>query len=192
MSLPESGAQRFVQLVAPLEKKVYFTCLRMMGNREDAEDCAQEALLKAYGAFSTFRGEARFSTWLYTLVMRTCLDALRRRKDDVSLDALREEGYEPAGEAAEAYLKLEQEERRAALIAALNTLPADFRAVMVLLDLQGLTCREAARVLDIPEGTVKSRASRARRALYRELSNNRELFADELRHNDERRSRNDL
>ena len=192
MSLLESGAQRFMQLVSPLEKKVYFTCLRMMGNREDAEDCAQEALLKAYGAFSTFRGEARFSTWLYTLVMRTCLDALRRRKDDVSLDALREEGYEPAGEAAEAYLKLEQEERRAALIAALNTLPADFRAVMVLLDLQGLTCREAARVLDIPEGTVKSRASRARRALYRELSNNRELFADELRHNDERRSRNDL
>ena len=192
MSLPESGAQRFMQLVSPLEKKVYFTCLRMMGNREDAEDCAQEALLKAYGAFSTFRGEARFSTWLYTLVMRTCLDALRRRKDDVSLDALREEGYEPAGEAAEAYLKLEQEERRAALIAALNTLPADFRAVMVLLDLQGLTCREVARVLDVPEGTVKSRASRARRALYRELSNNRELFADELRHNDERRSRNDL
>ena len=192
MSLPESGAQRFMQLVSPLEKKVYFTCLRMMGNREDAEDCAQEALLKAYGAFSTFRGEARFSTWLYTLVMRTCLDALRRRKDDVSLDALREEGYEPVGETAEAYLKLEQEERRAALIAALNTLPADFRAVMVLLDLQGLTCREVARVLDVPEGTVKSRASRARRALYRELSNNRELFADELRHNDERRSRNDL
>ena len=192
MSLLESVAQRFMQLVSPLEKKVYFTCLRMMGNREDAEDCAQEALLKAYGAFSTFRGEARFSTWLYTLVMRTCLDALRRRKDDVSLDALREEGYEPAGEAAEAYLKLEQEERRAALIAALNTLPADFRAVMVLLDLQGLTCREVARVLDVPEGTVKSRASRARRALYRELSNNRELFADELRHNDERRSRNDL
>jgi len=192
LSLLESGAQRFMQLVSPLEKKVYFTCLRMMGNREDAEDCAQEALLKAYGAFSTFRGEARFSTWLYTLVMRTCLDALRRRKDDVSLDALREEGYEPAGEAAEAYLKLEQEERRAALIAALNTLPADFRAVMVLLDLQGLTCREVARVLDVPEGTVKSRASRARRALYRELSNNRELFADELRHNDERRSRNDL
>ena len=192
MSLPESGAQRFMRLVSLLEKKVYFTCLRMMGNREDAEDCAQEALLKAYGAFSTFRGEARFPTWLYTLVMRTCLDALRRRKDDVSLDALREEGYEPVGETAEAYLKLEQEERRAALIAALNTLPADFRAVMVLLDLQGLTCREAARVLDVPEGTVKSRASRARRALYRELSNNRELFADELRHNDERRSRNDL
>ena len=192
MSLPESGAQRFMRLVSLLEKKFYFTCLRMMGNREDAEDCAQEALLKAYGAFSTFRGEARFSTWLYTLVMRTCLDALRRRKDDVSLDALREEGYEPVGETAEAYLKLEQEERRAALIAALNTLPADFRAVMVLLDLQGLTCREAARVLDVPEGTVKSRASRARRALYRELSNNRELFADELRHNDERRSRNDL
>jgi len=192
LSLPESGAQRFMQLVAPLEKKVYFTCLRMMGNREDAEDCAQEALLKAYGAFSTFRGEARFSNWLYTLMMRTCLDALRRRKDDVSLDALREEGYEPAGEAAEAYLKLEQEERRAALIAALNTLPADFRAVMVLLDLQGLTCREAARVLDIPEGTVKSRASRARRALYRELSRQKELFTEKTRHNDERRSHNDL
>ena len=143
MSLPESGAQRFMQLVAPLEKKVYFTCLRMMGNREDAEDCAQEALLKAYGAFSTFRGEARFSTWLYTLMMRTCLDALRRRKDDVSLDALREEGYEPAGEAAEAYLKLEQEERRAALIAALNTLPADFRA-----DLFFLTTPNAPNALE--------------------------------------------
>lgn len=183
---------RFEALAAPLERKVYFTCLRMMGNREDAEDCLQEAMLRAYQRFDSFRGQSLFSTWLYTLTTRVCLDALRKRRDQVSLDALYEEGYEPATEDAQAFLRLVETERKAALAQALTCLPVDFRAALVLVDLQGLPYQEAALALEIKEGTLKSRVSRARAALYKLLLENRELFTETPRLNDERREQNDL
>ena len=184
--------ERFEQLVTPLEKQVYFTCFHMMGNREDAEDCAQEALLKAYRNLDSFRAQSRFSTWLYTLVTRVCLDALRKKKDEYSLDLLREEGFEPASEEAEAYLHLEEKERKMILKKAVSQLPLDFRAAVVLVDLQGLPYQEASEVLNIPEGTLKSRVSRARKALYKILISQGELFTLGTRLNDERRQRHEL
>lgn len=185
-------AARFEELIAPLEKKVYFTCLHLMGKREDAEDCAQEALLKAYQKLDSFDGKSQFSTWLYTLVTRVCLDALRKRRDVFSLDALQEQGFEPEDQQMEAYLLLEEKERKAALKEALNELPVDFRAALVLVDLQGLKYQEAAQALDIPEGTAKSRVARARGMLKKILLTRRELFTGEGRLNDERRNRHDL
>ena len=70
-------AQRFEALVAPLEGKLYFTCLGLMGNRQDAEDCAQEAILKAFRAFGSFREQSSFSTWLYRVSCNICYDRLR-------------------------------------------------------------------------------------------------------------------
>ena len=72
MSIFRKDADAFEQAVAPYERQVYFTCLRMMGNRQDAEDCAQEAMLKAYKNFSSFRGDSKLSTWLYTIATRCC------------------------------------------------------------------------------------------------------------------------
>ena len=83
-----TNAQAFEAAVAPYERQVYFTCLRIMGNPQDAEDCAQEAMLKAYHAFAGFRGDSKASTWLYTIATRCCMDALRRRREVVSLDSL--------------------------------------------------------------------------------------------------------
>lgn len=183
----KTDAQRFEELVIPLEKKVYYTCLQLMRNREDAEDCAQEALLKAFRNFHTFRAEAQFSTWLYTIVTRVCMDALRRRREIYSLDLLREEGFEIPSDEAEMYLKLEEAERKAALTAGIQELPPDFRAALVLVDLQGLPYQEAAQALGVPEGTVKSRVSRARKALYNILLTKRELFPQNHRLNGERR-----
>lgn len=185
-------AQRFEEMLAPLERQVYFTCLGMMGNREDAEDCAQEALLKAYHRIDSFRKEAKFSTWLYTLVSRVCLDALRKRKEVYSLDALREEGFEPVSGEAEQYMQLEAKERKAALRGAIAQLPPDFRAALVLVDLQGLSYQEAALALEVPEGTLKSRVSRARNGLYRLLLSQRELFTGSPRQNDVRRERHEM
>lgn len=182
----------FERLILPLERQVYFTCLQFMGRREDAEDCAQEALLKAYRNFASFKGQSKFSTWLYTLVARVCLDALRRRREVFSLEEMLEEGYEPSSGEAEAYLKLEEKERKALLEEALRRVPPDFRAPLILIDLQGLTYQETARILSLPEGTVKSRLYRGRKMLQGLLIKNRELFLPEPRLNDERRERHGL
>ena len=89
-----SSAAAFEQLVAPYEKQVYYLCLRMMGNAHDAQDCAQDAMLRAFRAFHSFRGEAKVSTWLYTIAHRACVDALRARKPQVSLNTLQEQGWD--------------------------------------------------------------------------------------------------
>ena len=93
----ESLAARFEEMAAPLERQVYFTCLHMMGKREDAEDAAQETMLRAFRKFDSFKGESLFSTWIYAVAVRVCLDAIKKRRETVSLDLLREEGWDPAG-----------------------------------------------------------------------------------------------
>lgn len=187
MRSQDDAAARFEALVIPLEKQVYHVCLNMMGSREDAEDCAQEALLKAFRSFSRFEGRSKVSTWLYSIAVNVCLDALRKRRDAVSLDLMKESGWEMPDEAPEAYERLEQSERRRLLKAALGELPPDFRAAMTLINLQGCSYQEAAEALALPLGTVKSRVSRARDMLMRLLSRYPELFGKNLRHNGERR-----
>lgn len=182
-----ANAQAFEAAVAPWERQVYFTCLRIMGNRQDAEDCAQEAMLKAYQAFSGFRGESKVSTWLYTIAARCCMDALRRRRDMVSLDSLREVGWEAEGDKPSPYLQLEQAERRRLLGEAIGRLPAEHRLVLTLCDLQGMSYEEAARAMDCALGTVKSRLSRARAGLKQLLTADGELFHDNMRPMDEGR-----
>ena len=79
----------FEELAARAEEGVYRTCFHMMGNEEDAADCAQETMLRAYRAFSSFRREAAFSTWITRIALRVCTDALRKRRPILSLDAMR-------------------------------------------------------------------------------------------------------
>jgi RNA polymerase sigma-70 factor (ECF subfamily) len=186
-TIQPSRADRFEQLAAPLEKQIYFSCLSMMGNREDAEDCAQDAMLRAYRALDSFRGDSSFLTWLYAIAVRACLDALRKRKETFSLDFMREEGWDIPDTAPDAYLQLEEKERRRILKAAIALLPPDFRGPQVLVDLQGLSYQEAAEALGLPLGTLKSRVHRARQALYKSLCESRELLDIVPRPIDERR-----
>jgi len=188
--LPDPTA--FEEAVAPYERQIYFTCLRIMGNKYDAEDCAQETLLRAYRAFLSFRGEARLSTWLYAIAARVCMDALRAKRPGSSLDDLMDAGWEKEDDAPSPYMALEENERKAALGKALEELPDLFRAVVVLCDLQGLTYEEAAQALSIPIGTVRSRLNRARKMLLKQLSDYGELFLDETRLNGERRDKDEL
>jgi RNA polymerase sigma-70 factor (ECF subfamily) len=135
----------------------------MMGNREDAQDCAQEALLRAYRAFDSFRGQSSAKTWLYRIAYNACLDFLRKRKDMASLDALREAGFDPAdSRMPQPGDRLERQELRRQIEYALTLLPEDQRAAMILRDFQGLSYQEIASVLSLSEGTGKSRLSRAR------------------------------
>ena len=147
----------------PYEKMIYGLCLRMMGNASDAQDCAQEVLLSAFRAFGGFRAQSSIKTWLYRIAYNTCLDALRRRRGEVSLDALREAGFDPPeSRLAAPGEEMERRELRRQIEYALTLLPEDQRAAMILRDFQGLSYQEIASVLSLSEGTVKSRLSRTR------------------------------
>jgi len=172
-------AEEFEALAAREEKRVYAACYHMMGNREDAMDCAQETMLRAFRAFSSFRGDAAFGTWITRIAMNVCTDELRKRRDAVSLDAMREDkGFEIRDESPGAYARLEQKERMRLLREGMALLPEDMRRMIVLRDVQGRSYEEIARILELSLGTVKSRISRAREKLALILRKSSELFSD--------------
>ena len=90
----------FNELMTCHEQKMYAVALRMCANREDAQDCLQEAMLRVYRAIGSFKGQSNFSTWLYRITMNTCLDELRRKKkkQNTSLDGLLDQGWAPSDE----------------------------------------------------------------------------------------------
>ncbi len=164
----------FNRLVLAYQDQAYRVAYRLLGDPDAAADATQEAFLKAYRGLRTFRA-GNFRAWLLRIVTNTCYDALRRqrRRPSVSLDASLEEGG--PGEAA-AWLRdpnpaanpetyAENRALAAALEACLQGLPPDFRAVAVLVDVEGLDYPTAAQVLAVPVGTVKSRLARARARL---------------------------
>lgn len=152
--------------------RLWAVALRTTGNPDDAADALQEAMISAFRRVETFRGDALVTTWLHRVVVNACLDRLRRNKvraarplpDDLEEYAGRgavlaaDPGPDPETQAL-------QTDRRNAVIAALDQLPADQKAAIVLVDLEGYPVAEAARMLDCPPGTVKSRCARGRARL---------------------------
>lgn len=165
----------FELLVLEHQKTVYNLALRMLRHPEDAQDCAQEAFLKAYRSLPLFRGEAAFSSWLYRLTTNVCLDFLRRknRREELSLTVGDEEDpaeeYAVADERFDPQQELEKRELHRALQQGLAELEPDFRQVILLREVAGLSYDEIGRELDLEPGTVKSRLFRARKKLARYL-----------------------
>ena len=171
-------AEQFERLAAENERQVYAVCFHMMGNPEDAADCAQEALLRGFRAFSSFRRDASFATWITRIAMNVCTDALRKRRNNLSLETLAEEqGFDPRDPAPTAYARLEQKERMRLLREGLAQLPEDMRLMIILRDVQGMNYDQIAEALNVPLGTVKSRISRAREKLSALLQKSSELFS---------------
>lgn len=154
----------FEALFTPLEGRVYRTCVHMLGPGEDARDCAQEALLKAFRTLKDFRGDCALESWLHRLCINVCLDALRKKKLRAaqSLDALMDEGFGPAAPADGPYESLEKKERMEAVRQAIAGLPEDQRLAFTLVVLEELPYEDAAERLGTAVGTVKSRVNRAR------------------------------
>ncbi len=160
MRRAQAGDQgAFDELVRRHRDRVWAVVLRLLRDPDEAEDVLQETFVAAYRGLRRFDGRARFSTWLYRIATNAAFDALARRRTARSLD---EEG---APEPASPVDPFEQAGQRRALEAALADLSADFRAAVLLCDVAGLGTGEAAAVLGLPEGTVKSRVFRARAQL---------------------------
>jgi RNA polymerase sigma-70 factor (ECF subfamily) len=156
----------FGELVRRHRERLWAVALRTLGDREEAADAVQDALVSAYRAAHTFRGQSAVTTWLHRITVNACLDRARKaasRKtapvdDTERLDQLLEP-HESASAPAE------RNDLQRQLVEALGTLPHDQRAALVLVDMQGYPVAEAARILDVPIGTVKSRCARGRARL---------------------------
>jgi len=169
----DAGA--FTDLVTRHERRVYGLCLRILGDREDAADATQDALLMVVRKLDQFRGEAAFSTWLHRVTVNVCYDHLRKAQRRPVLRRIDEDRPEPeAGPPVPDHaddVSLSQD-----VTAALALVPEDFRVAMVLADVQDLPYDAIAKVLDVPVGTVKSRVHRGRIALARAMG-----LGDDLR-----------
>ena len=160
-------AAAFETLVAPHETRLYQLCLRYTNQREDAHDCAQEAMIRIYRSLPEYRFQAAFSTWIYRITTNICLDYLRKRRarPQTSLDALSDAGYyipDPKKPPEEA---LADQDRMAALQLGITKLPPKMRTALILRDMQGLSYEEVASIMRVNLGTAKSRISRAREYL---------------------------
>jgi RNA polymerase sigma-70 factor (ECF subfamily) len=152
-------ARAFETLVRRHQDRLWAVALRTLGDREEAADALQDALLSAYRRAGTFRGESAVTTWLHRVVVNACLDRVRRR------------AARPTSPLPDQQQLADHRDDHAAtdtrldVRAALATLPEHQRMALVLVDLQGMSVAEAAAVLDVPAGTVKSRCARGRSAL---------------------------
>ncbi|MFF3953958.1 RNA polymerase sigma factor SigM [Streptomyces sp. NPDC001890] len=156
----------FGELVRRHRDRLWAVAIRTLGDREEAADAVQDALVSAFRAAHTFRGQSAVTTWLHRITVNACLDRVRkaatRRTAPVDDTERFEQLLEPH-ESAEA--PAERQDLHRELLAALATLPAEQRAALVLVDMQGYPVAEAAGILDVPTGTVKSRCARGRARL---------------------------
>ena len=158
----------FEELIRQYEKKVYTLCFRMCGNSEDAEEAAQDAFLALWRGIDRFRQESTLSTWIYRLATNACIDTLRRRKKQsgsVSLDT-----------SPQPQETVEHREAQKLLQEGLSALPEEYRKVLILREIEGLSYTEIAESASIELGTVKSRISRGRSLLRNFLSGNGNFF----------------
>ena len=167
----DGDVNAFEELVKAYETKVYNLALQMLGNKQDAQDVTQEAFIKAYNSLSSFRGESRFSGWLYRIVSNMCLDFLRKksRGKPGSLTVEDDDGEEiqldlpDTSQAPEEVL--EKKLTRDAVRRGLASLPPDARQILLLREIEGLSYEEIGETLGLESGTVKSRLFRARKKL---------------------------
>ncbi len=172
-------ADEFNRLYRDHADRIYRFAQRLCGQVDDAKDLVQDTFLNAYRGLQQFRGEAQLSTWLYTIAARACMRMRRKRKGEPQRE-LSLEDFIPTSE-GEFRLQiptdgltpeeaLENKQLRRTLNQAIQKLPKNYRLVLVLRDMEGLTAKEVGAVMGLNERAVKSRLHRARLFVRRELS----------------------
>ena len=180
-------------LVLSYQDQAYNLALRMLGDKPSAEDVVQDSFIKAYKKLHAFRGGS-FRAWILRITTNNCLDVLRRQKrtptlplNPINEDSVEEQEspYWLADDSPSAEEKVIQKELGDVIQRCLQQLPEDFRAVVVLVDVQGLNYQEAAKVVKSPLGTIRSRLARARQCLQKCLQRVWELLPEKYRLMDE-------
>ncbi|WP_096550127.1 RNA polymerase sigma factor SigW [Ureibacillus thermosphaericus] len=166
----------FSDIVSLYQHKLYQICYRMLGNKQEAEDIAQEAFVRAYINLHTFDQNRKFSTWLYRIATNLCIDRIRKKKPDYYLDAEVDgtDGLNMYSHIAteedlpeDVALQMEIQER---IQYEISRLPEKYRTVIVLKYIEECSLQEISEILDLPLGTVKTRIHRGREALRKQLN----------------------
>lgn len=167
----------YADIVNLYQHKLYQICYRMLGNRQEAEDIAQEAFVRAYINLHSYDQKRKFSTWIYRIATNLCIDRIRKKKPDYYLDA------EVAGtDGLDMYSQIAADEKLPEDVVAqmelqeriqyeISRLPDKYRSVIVLKYIEELSLQEISEILDMPLGTVKTRIHRGREALRKQLNN---------------------
>lgn len=164
----QNDTQAFGELVMAYQRFIFNLALRSLGNPQEAQDAAQETFLRAWQALPGFRGECRFSTWLYRIAVNLCFNRrprLRRDLAAISMDASDEDGWDFPDEGGNPLHLVEHKEQRAFLHHAIECLPESYRLLVSMRYGQDLSYEEIAEVLGMPLGTVKTGLFRAKAQL---------------------------
>jgi RNA polymerase sigma-70 factor (ECF subfamily) len=180
---PGDGEQlpSFDALVTAYEKRIFNVIYRIIGDYEEAADLTQETFISAYKSYARFRGEAKIFTWLYQIALNHCRNRLRQkgrmyaqRWESLDQPASPERDERtPAREIADdtqaPHVVLEEKELRQRILAAVESLPPEYREVVILREIEGLSYNEIVEVTRLSRDNVKTRLSRARAMLRRKL-----------------------
>lgn len=160
----------FEVLVRKYQNRLFNTIYHVVGSREEAEDVVQEAFVQAYLKLESFKRNSAFYTWLYRIAFNTAISHRRRKRPEVSVEAVRDAlGDEPMDADEGPGEHLLRQERAKQVHSALSALTEEHRAILVLREMEGLCYERIAEVLDLPVGTVRSRLHRARMQMRHQL-----------------------
>lgn len=177
----KGNREAFNVLFSNYRNQVVNIAYGMLSDREDAYDAAQEVFVRVFRSIESFKEESSFTTWLYRITTNVCSDILRKRQKGsnvVSLNRMADENNDMdiKDEAPTPEESMELSERQRAVREAISELREEYRTVITLCDIEGMSYDEISQILKIPSGTVKSRINRARNALKKNLLKKRELF----------------
>ena len=183
--------EAFEQLITPLAQLIWRICWHYTGNRESAEDCGQETMIRIWRSLDSYRGDCALESWVYRIAANCCMDYLRKKKRDksVSMEPMQEQGFDPADPSPGTEEQVVAADEQKRLREAITMLPEDQREALIMTQLEKVPYEEAAKLLGVSEGTIKSRVNRAKARLKEILSGERELSPPGNVKIDERRSR---
>lgn len=162
----------FERLMNQYSKQVFNILLRLLGNREDAQDLSQEVFVRVYKKLHTYKSDSQFYTWLYRVAINAGKDYLKKKKWDYSLEPLGDKAFSFSKDhATNPEASVINNEKKELILRALMELSLEQRSIIILRDIQGFSYEEISEILGIAVGTVKSRISRSRKILREKLLN---------------------
>ena len=161
----------YAALVTKYQRMIFTLSLRMVGNREDAEEVSQDTFVKAYKALDTFKGTSKFSTWLYRIVYNTSLDYIKKNKRIILSEHIDEINEADIGSMQNALTYIEAKEKKQMIEKALLQLPEEERVLLTLFYFEELSLKEISEIMKISYDNVKIKLYRSRKKLYHILKN---------------------